>query len=253
VPQDAVPFGVELSKLLTWMRALAARMSADGADWRSAVDAVRPHTRRLWRSMSEEQKRRFLRHAHVYWDAHRPRMVPEVERNTVGLRSSGHLTIIAGRVLSPFNGPRRPCAYRRRGTNAIEDHCFARIIDCTGQPEDPIRSENPLIRALLARRAARAEPLRVGLDVAEDYALIERERTSLAAYPGRRPSDPRRILGMYRDPGHQAAMPGHRRTTGGGGSRGSLSLLTQSAAVVRGCDRQSFRIQPPLGCAASAG
>jgi uncharacterized NAD(P)/FAD-binding protein YdhS len=173
VPQDAVPFGVELSKLLTWMRALAARMSGDGADWRSAVDAVRPHTRRLWRSMSEEQKRRFLRHAHVYWDAHRPRMVPEVERNTVGLRSSGHLTIIAGRVLSPFNGPRRPCAYRRRGTNAIEDHCFARIIDCTGQPEDPIRSENPLIRALLARRAARAEPLRVGLDVAEDYALID--------------------------------------------------------------------------------
>jgi uncharacterized NAD(P)/FAD-binding protein YdhS len=61
----------------------------------------------------------------------------------------------------------------RRGTNAPEDHRFARIIDCTGLPDDPNRSENPLIRALLARGAARADPLGVGLDVAEDYALID--------------------------------------------------------------------------------
>jgi len=58
---DTVPFGAELSELLAWVRGLAARMSADGADWRSAVDAVRPHTQRFWRSMSGEQKRRFLR------------------------------------------------------------------------------------------------------------------------------------------------------------------------------------------------
>jgi len=171
---DAVPFGAELSELLAWVRGLAVRMGADGADWRSAVDAVRPHTQRLWRSMSGGQKRRFLRHARVYWDVHRHRMAPEIEQHMVRLRSSGRLTIIAGRVLSAVqraDGVHVQIA--RRGANPTLDRWFARVIDCTGQPDDPRRSENPLIRELLARGAARIDPLGIGLDVAEDYALID--------------------------------------------------------------------------------
>jgi uncharacterized NAD(P)/FAD-binding protein YdhS len=174
VSADAVPFGAELSELLAWVRGLAARMGADGADWRSAVDAVRPHTQRLWRSMSRKQKRRFLRHARVYWDTHRHRMAPEIEQHIVRLRSCGRLTIIAGRVLSAVqwaDGVHVQIA--RRGANPTLDRCFARIIDCTGQPDDPGRSENPLIRALLARGVARIDPLGIGLDVAGDYALID--------------------------------------------------------------------------------
>ena len=41
-----------VSKLLRWLRALAA----EGADWRSAVDALRPHTQRLWRSMTNQKR-----------------------------------------------------------------------------------------------------------------------------------------------------------------------------------------------------
>jgi hypothetical protein len=154
VPQDAVPFGVELSKLLTWMRALAARMSADGADWRSAVDAVRPHTRRLWRSMSEEQKRRFLRHARVYWDAHRPRMAPEVERNMVGLRSSGRLTIIAGRVCRPFNG--------HTASMCVPPDGGRMPLKIIASPASSIAPASPMIqyarRTHLSARCWRAEP-----------------------------------------------------------------------------------------------
>jgi uncharacterized NAD(P)/FAD-binding protein YdhS len=171
---DAVPFGAEISELLAWLRGLAARMSADGADWRSAVDALRPHAQQLWRSMSGEQKRRFLRHARVYWDVHRHRMAPEIEQHMVRLRSSGRLTIVAGRALSAVqraDGVHVQIA--RRGVNAIEDRRCARVIDCTGQPDDPRRSGNPLIRALLASGTARIDPLGIGLDVAEDYALID--------------------------------------------------------------------------------
>jgi uncharacterized NAD(P)/FAD-binding protein YdhS len=173
-PAEIVPFGAELSELLRWLRGLAARMSAEGADWRSAVDALRPYTQRLWRSMSDEQKRRFLRHARVYWDIHRHRMAPEIERRVLSLRSSGRLTIVAGRALSAVQQPDGVhVRIARRGADAVEEHRFARIIDCTGLPDDPRRSANPLIRALLARGAARADSLGVGLDVAEDYALID--------------------------------------------------------------------------------
>ena len=47
-----VPYGAELSVIAAWIRPIAKEFTADGGDWRSAIDALRPHTQRLWRSMS---------------------------------------------------------------------------------------------------------------------------------------------------------------------------------------------------------
>jgi len=174
--EQEVPFGAELSALLAWMRGLATRLTAEGADWRSAFDALRPHTQRLWRSMTLEQKRRFCRHGRAYWDIHRHRMAPEVERHMVALRSSGRLKLIAGRVLgAEQQNEGIHVSILQRGSGAVEDHRFARVIDCTGLPDNPKQSSNSLIRALFARGLARADPLGIGLDVAENYALIDAE------------------------------------------------------------------------------
>ena len=173
LPAESIPFGANVSKLTAWLRGLAAETSDRGGDWRSVVDALRPHTQRLWRSMSTNQKRRFLGHARPYWDAHRHRMAPEVARRIAGLRGSGRLTLIAGRVLSiAKQGDGLVAQIVRRGASSVEDMKFARAIDCTGLPEAPDRSPNPIIRALLDRGAARRDPLGVGLDVGEDFALI---------------------------------------------------------------------------------
>jgi uncharacterized NAD(P)/FAD-binding protein YdhS len=174
--EQEVPFGAELSELLAWVRGLTTRLTAEGADWRSAIDALRPHTQRLWRCMTLEQKRRFYRHARAYWDIHRHRMAPEVERHIVALRSSGRLKLIAGRILgAELRDDGIQVSLLRRGFGATEDYRFARVIDCTGLPDNPKKSINPLIRALFARGYARADPLGIGLDVAGTYALIDAE------------------------------------------------------------------------------
>jgi uncharacterized NAD(P)/FAD-binding protein YdhS len=54
-----------------------------------------------------------------------------------------------------------------------EERVFARIVDCTGLAEDPMRSSNPLLRALFARGALRLDALGIGLDVAETYAIVD--------------------------------------------------------------------------------
>ena len=167
---EKIPFGADVSKLLRWIRALAA----EGADWRAAVDALRPHTQRLWRSMTKEQKRRFLRHARVYWDIHRHRMAPEIEAAVIALRESGRLSLIAGTILgadNDENGVR--VKIRRRGADAAETSTFARVIDCTGLADDVTKSANPLIRALLERGALRPDELGIGLDIAETYAIVD--------------------------------------------------------------------------------
>jgi uncharacterized NAD(P)/FAD-binding protein YdhS len=174
VAAEEVPFGAELSELSAWLRSLARKMASDGGDWRSAVDALRPHTQRLWRSMSIVQRRRFLRHARAYWDVHRHRMAPEVETQVAALRAAGRLEIVAGRIIRAKqveNGVDVEIVTRGRGQ--LEIGKFARLIDCTGLANDPRRSENPLIRALLARRVAQTDPLGIGLYIDENYALID--------------------------------------------------------------------------------
>lgn len=141
-----VPFGAELSQLMSWLRSLARASTKGGGDWRSAIDALRPHTQRLWRSMSPEQKRRFLRHARVHWDVHRHRMAPEVERRIAALRSAGRLEMVAGRIARVEAGKRGIAVeIARRGGCGAETRRFARLIDCTGLADDPLRSNNPLI------------------------------------------------------------------------------------------------------------
>jgi uncharacterized NAD(P)/FAD-binding protein YdhS len=170
-----VPFGAELSVIASWIRHLSVAMTRDGGDWRSAIDALRPHTQRLWRSMSHEQRRRFLRHGRAYWDILRHRMAPEVEARINVLRAEGRLEIFAGRIVHAEKG-KDSIAVKilKRGRHQMEDRKFARLINCTGLTDDPYRSDNPLIGALLARGAARADPLGIGLDISEEYGLIDR-------------------------------------------------------------------------------
>ena len=138
------------------------------------IDALRPHTRRLWRSMSLVQRRRFLRHARSYWDLHRHRMAPEIEEQIAALRAAGRLEIVAGRVIrAKQKKDGITVEIAKRGLGHVEKRSFARLIDCTGLANDPRRSVNPLIRALLASGAARTDPLGVGLDINDDYALID--------------------------------------------------------------------------------
>ena len=169
---DDVPFGAEISELVRWLRRLCVTNEAH--DWRSGIDALRPYTQDLWRSMSLPQRRRFLRHARAFWDIHRHRMAPEVERQIASLRATGRLEIVAGRAVGAEQTPQGlAIGLRRRGRQTIETRRFSRLINCTGLGDDPARSCNPLIRALLARGSARIHPIGIGLDVDENYALID--------------------------------------------------------------------------------
>jgi hypothetical protein len=62
---------------------------ADGGDWRSVIDGVRPFTQRLWQTLPPASRPRFLRHARAWWNVHRHRMAPEIEMRLAGLIAQG--------------------------------------------------------------------------------------------------------------------------------------------------------------------
>jgi uncharacterized NAD(P)/FAD-binding protein YdhS len=176
IDEDQAPFDRDVASICHWLRGLVRQAQAQGGDWRSVIDGLRPHTQSFWRKMSPRMRRRFLEHARPWWDTHRHRMAPEIAARLRALIDAGRLEIIAGKIVD-VAGDRRGArvAIRRRGAQTIETLDVARIISCKGVTSDPAKNANPLVESLFAQHLARADPLRIGLDVDADGALIDAE------------------------------------------------------------------------------
>lgn len=170
-----VPIGAPVSAVMAWLRDLARQAEAQGGTWRDAVDGVRPHLTALWRAMSTDERARFLRHAAPWWEVHRHRLPPESAAPIRAAIAGGRMRLLAGQ----FIGARRQDAilraqWRPRGQAAVLSLDASRIVDCRGIRRDPEANATPLIAGLLSSGRARIDPLRLGLDVASDGALIDR-------------------------------------------------------------------------------
>jgi uncharacterized NAD(P)/FAD-binding protein YdhS len=169
-----LPPSAKLAPFLHWLRARARDEMRRGGDWRSVIDGLRPHTQAIWRAMPIETRQRFLEHARPWWDIHRHRMGPEVERKIQSLLARGQLRILSGRLVEVNpEGDGASVAIRQRGTKLEFRLEVSRIVSCRGLTSDPRRSANPLVAQLLAEGYARVDPLGIGLDIDGDCALID--------------------------------------------------------------------------------
>jgi uncharacterized NAD(P)/FAD-binding protein YdhS len=162
------PGGETLSQRLR-----AFREAARGPDWPTTMHRLRPHLQALWRDASDAERRRFLRHLRPYWDVHRHRTAPEVGGRIAALREAGRLEVAAGRLLAVEPaGDGFELRWRRRG-GGDETALGSRLINCTGPRGDVSRSEDPLLRALLAAGKGRPDRHRLGLDVDEHGRVLD--------------------------------------------------------------------------------
>ncbi|MBV8926091.1 MAG: FAD/NAD(P)-binding protein [Bradyrhizobium sp.] len=175
IDESDVPFGAGASRLLRWLRDRVDAHLARGGDWRSVIDAIRPYTQQLWHELPLASKRRFLEHARAWWDIHRHRMAPEVETRLAQALSAGRLAVLAAKVTGTEpNAAGALVRYRRRGRRESASLQVGMIVDCTGIVKDPRAAGNPVIQRLFERGLARTDALQIGIDIAEDCAVINR-------------------------------------------------------------------------------
>jgi uncharacterized NAD(P)/FAD-binding protein YdhS len=170
-----VPFGASASRLLRWLRSRVEAHLAKGGDWRSVIDAIRPYTQQLWHELPLASRRRFLEHSRAWWDVHRHRMAPEVEMRLTQAIASGRLALVAAKVtdIEP-NTTGALVRYRRRGRRESASLQVGMIVDCTGIVKDPRATGNPVIQRLFVQGLVRTDALQIGIDIAEDCAVINR-------------------------------------------------------------------------------
>ena len=170
-----IPLGAPVSRLMAWLRRAARQAEAAGGSWRDAMDGVRPHVRAIWQALPQGERARFLRHAAPWWEVHRHRLPPESAAPIRAAMAAGRMRLLA----AGFQGAERDAegrllaVIRCRGSRVEQRVTCARIIDCRGVRRDPERNATPVVASLLRHGQARIDPLRLGLDVTPDAAVID--------------------------------------------------------------------------------
>ncbi|WP_084792614.1 FAD/NAD(P)-binding protein [Mycobacterium sp. E136] len=95
---DGLPATFSLEQLRAAFAADIAHAREAGSDWRQVIDAIRPRTAQLWRSLGWEGQRRFLREDLRQWEVLRHRMPPTIADEIFSAIDSGRLLIEAGEV-----------------------------------------------------------------------------------------------------------------------------------------------------------
>ena len=210
--------GTPLRELRAAFDEASAASYAQGGDWRDAINAVRLYTQDIWKGLSLDEQRRFLRTYRRYWDIHRHRMAPAVAAWIASLQEDGQLRTGAGRIerVAEAGGRLRVAIRRRDGT--LDEREFAAAVNCTGPAGSVVGAGSPLYDSLLSAGLARPHPLDLGLDTAEAGALYDESGKRLDEPLYARLAAPWRALGIGRDPrdprtGRRYRLQAHRSPT----------------------------------------
>lgn len=177
-PPEAVHRPGELGEAMTasgYVRAVRRHIRTLGAtgNWRQVIDSLRAITPELWKRLEPVERERFMRHLRPFWDVHRHRASPETGAAIARLLESGWLQVHAGRLHSAEAiGEKAVVMTALRGTGERRAFRVGTVINCTGPATDVRHAGDPLLNELFHWGQARPDPLGLGIDVAEDGAVI---------------------------------------------------------------------------------
>lgn len=167
-PMPAPPdlSGTSLGRLRRAVYRHLSRSLRTHGDWRPALDSLRPHTARLWHSLTPGEREEFLAREGTLWNTHRHRMAPATAEHVSRARTARRLHVHTGTVIGAR--PDGDAGLRAELSGGPTLH-VGWVIDCTGPGRRP---DDPLWRALFAAGTAVAGPLGMGV-ATRDGRLVD--------------------------------------------------------------------------------
>ncbi|QDT65261.1 FAD/NAD(P)-binding protein [Calycomorphotria hydatis] len=172
---DYVPDNVEelgLSGMVKLVEHHCERLRQMSQNPAIAIDKLRPHTQRLWASLSVDEKIRFLEKYATRWNCLRHRIAPSIHEHLTDALDDGRLTIVPGSIekIAPEEDA---IAVLLTGANSEEQKVAGDlVINCTGPQSRFSRTHVPLFQQLLQAGLVRTDELDMGIDVTEDFNVI---------------------------------------------------------------------------------
>jgi len=159
------------------LRQIRRQIAETTLPWQSVFDDVRASGQTLWQQLGHADRRRFLRHLRVYWDSHRYRIAPQIEKILADKQQDGSLQVLAASLVSlrragdRIEGVVRPRRAPAGGLNAVR---VDRVVITTGPAHGTVVEQNPALRSLAASGLLQADALGLGIKVDDQSRVIDR-------------------------------------------------------------------------------
>jgi uncharacterized NAD(P)/FAD-binding protein YdhS len=150
--------------LLRRVRGAVRAAEASGISWHATFDALRKQGRDIWTALPVAERRKLVVRLRAYWDAHRFRVAPTVEKALDALMAEDRLQIIAA-TLEGAQAHEHGVAvsYRRRGARFSQQDSFDRVIITTGPSHRDIFAWQPALAEMNAAGLLVLDPVGLGL------------------------------------------------------------------------------------------
>ncbi len=137
------------SALLRHIRRSIDDARAYGLTWHAVLDAVRGQAFAIWRALPVVERRRIVRLARPFWDAHRFRIAPQVEDALDRAIATERLTLRAASLKQVVQqGDGFAVTLAGRGVSGTETLDFDAIVVTTGPAHNHILQSQPFLRQL---------------------------------------------------------------------------------------------------------
>ena len=171
LPEEAETPGLEALRELVKEHCNRLRqMSQNSA---IAVDKLRPHTQRLWQSLSTEEKKDFLTNDAALWNVTRHRIAASIHHRIADALDAGRLQVVAGTIdqLVPAEQTIDVVLHDRNGSEFTESGDL--VINCTGPQLRFSETGLPLFDNLLRKGLVASDELDMGIKVDDHFAVID--------------------------------------------------------------------------------
>lgn len=171
-PQEAFgdflsPASTSAAQLVKRVRATVREAAAMGLSWHAVLDAVRQQGQQVWRALPVAERRRIVRHMRPYWDVHRFRIAPQVEKVLDRAVAAGRLRILAASLQAARAGPDGIyVTLRRKGGAEPGETVVDSVVVTTGPAHGAILESQAFLRGL--REEGHLKPCETGLGIACD-------------------------------------------------------------------------------------
>ena len=171
---DFPPAGVDLGtlglkELLALVEQHCARLREKGANPAIVVDKMRPHTQRIWRSLSFEDRWEFARGHAARWNVLRHRIAPEIFAQVTTAQLTGQLRVHAAGI------ERVEAAGKQVRVHLSGGQAFAGdlVINGTGPQTKFGATSSVLLGNLLRSGLVAPDDMEMGVRVDVDHTVIE--------------------------------------------------------------------------------
>ncbi len=176
VPPDAE--ALKLKGLVELVKQHCGRLKQMAQNPAIAIDKLRPHSQRLWKNFSVDEKREFLTCHAAEWNRQRHRIAQSIHSYVTDAFDEGRLDLVTGTIesLAPNDHDIEVKLIDAAGKSSSISGGL--VINCTGPQPRFSRAGVPLFEKLLEKGLVCNDELDMGIEVDEDFAAIEADGTS---------------------------------------------------------------------------